>query len=374
MPQLRRQPDHALHRACLPRPLRRAAAAAASRPSSSCSPTPFRPRRSGRGLRRQRPDAGAAQPAGRRLGRRRARHRLPSRTASAEFRDGVARAIDYATALGCAAGQLPGRQARRRAPATRAAPRRWSTTCASPRRALKERRHPAADRADQHLRHPRLLPEPHRRRRWRSSTRSARTTSSCSTTSTTRSAWRASSAATLQQAPRRASRHVQLADNPGRNEPGTGEINYPFLFEHIDRIGYARLDRLRIQAARHDRRRASAGCSATRLARATTRTSGVRRTVMHCKIGFIGLGIMGAPMAGHLLKAGHALFVHDAQHAAGRTRRRPAPPPAPSARGVAEQADIIFIMVPDTPDVRGGAVRRGRRRRRASPRARPSST
>ena len=32
--------------------------------------------------------------------------------------------------------------------------------------------------------------------------------------------------------------HVQIADNPGRNEPGTGEINYPFLFRHLDRIGY----------------------------------------------------------------------------------------------------------------------------------------
>jgi hydroxypyruvate isomerase len=32
--------------------------------------------------------------------------------------------------------------------------------------------------------------------------------------------------------------HLQIADNPGRHEPGTGEINYPFLFEHIDRIGY----------------------------------------------------------------------------------------------------------------------------------------
>ena len=32
--------------------------------------------------------------------------------------------------------------------------------------------------------------------------------------------------------------HIQLADNPGRNEPGTGEINYRFLFQHIDRIGY----------------------------------------------------------------------------------------------------------------------------------------
>jgi hydroxypyruvate isomerase len=33
--------------------------------------------------------------------------------------------------------------------------------------------------------------------------------------------------------------HIQLADNPGRNEPGTGEINYSFLFAHLDTIGYA---------------------------------------------------------------------------------------------------------------------------------------
>ena len=32
--------------------------------------------------------------------------------------------------------------------------------------------------------------------------------------------------------------HMQLADTPGRHEPGTGEINYPFLFDFIDRLGY----------------------------------------------------------------------------------------------------------------------------------------
>jgi hydroxypyruvate isomerase len=32
--------------------------------------------------------------------------------------------------------------------------------------------------------------------------------------------------------------HVQIADTPGRHEPGTGEINYPFLFRHLDRLGY----------------------------------------------------------------------------------------------------------------------------------------
>jgi hydroxypyruvate isomerase len=33
--------------------------------------------------------------------------------------------------------------------------------------------------------------------------------------------------------------HIQIADNPGRHEPGTGEINYPFLFALLDRLGYA---------------------------------------------------------------------------------------------------------------------------------------
>jgi len=32
--------------------------------------------------------------------------------------------------------------------------------------------------------------------------------------------------------------HIQLADNPGRHEPGTGEINYPFLFAWLDKLGY----------------------------------------------------------------------------------------------------------------------------------------
>lgn len=68
------------------------------------------------------------------------------------------------------------------------------------------------------------------------------------------------------------------------------------------------------------------------------------------KIGFIGLGIMGAPMAGHLINAGHQLFVYtlgkmpEAISGSSATQ-------CLSARGVAERADIIFIMVPDTPDV-----------------------
>src|SRR5258706_289013 len=68
------------------------------------------------------------------------------------------------------------------------------------------------------------------------------------------------------------------------------------------------------------------------------------------KLGFIGLGIMGTPMAGHLLKAGHTLFVNTV----GNVPQELADGGVTictNARGVAERADIVFIMVPDTPDV-----------------------
>src|SRR4249920_3172259 len=59
---------------------------------------------------------------------------------------------------------------------------------------------------------------------------------------------------------------------------------------------------------------------------------------------------MGTPMAGHLMAAGHQLFVHtlgkmpDAIAGSRATQ-------CVTARGVAERADLVFLMVPDTPDV-----------------------
>ncbi len=73
-------------------------------------------------------------------------------------------------------------------------------------------------------------------------------------------------------------------------------------------------------------------------------------TFTYSKIGFIGLGIMGAPMAGHLIQAGHQLYVHTL----GRIPNAIAESSATkctSACEVAKRADIIFLMVPDTPDV-----------------------
>lgn len=68
------------------------------------------------------------------------------------------------------------------------------------------------------------------------------------------------------------------------------------------------------------------------------------------KLGFIGLGIMGAPMAGHLLAAGHTVYVNTRSQVPQELVNSTAIV-CSSAAEVASKADIIIIMVPDTPDV-----------------------
>ena len=68
------------------------------------------------------------------------------------------------------------------------------------------------------------------------------------------------------------------------------------------------------------------------------------------KLGFIGLGIMGAPMAAHLVKAGHEVFLNTRSQVPADLLTGKGVACA-SAKDVAEQADIIFLMLPDTPDV-----------------------
>ena len=68
------------------------------------------------------------------------------------------------------------------------------------------------------------------------------------------------------------------------------------------------------------------------------------------KLGFIGLGIMGAPMAGHLRAAGHDLFVTTRSQVPQALLDAGAVACATAAE-VAQKADVIFTMVPDTPDV-----------------------
>ncbi|WP_218509920.1 2-hydroxy-3-oxopropionate reductase [Variovorax sp. dw_308] len=68
------------------------------------------------------------------------------------------------------------------------------------------------------------------------------------------------------------------------------------------------------------------------------------------KIGFIGLGIMGAPMAMHLVNAGHQLYYVKRSKVNAEIAASNAVACA-SAREVAQQAEVIILMVPDTPDV-----------------------
>jgi 2-hydroxy-3-oxopropionate reductase len=67
-------------------------------------------------------------------------------------------------------------------------------------------------------------------------------------------------------------------------------------------------------------------------------------------IGFIGLGIMGKPMAGNLIKGGHTLFLYSRsgvpQELTGAGGKA-----CGSAKEVAQKSDIVITMVPDTPDV-----------------------
>src|SRR5579859_5692568 len=69
------------------------------------------------------------------------------------------------------------------------------------------------------------------------------------------------------------------------------------------------------------------------------------------KIGFIGVGIMGRPMAGHLQAAGHELLLLQHRSALPQELLDGGAVACGSARDVAAQAEVVVLMLPDTPDV-----------------------
>lgn len=77
------------------------------------------------------------------------------------------------------------------------------------------------------------------------------------------------------------------------------------------------------------------------------------------KIGFIGLGIMGKPMAGHLIDAGYELVVHNRNRDAVDELVGKGAAEAHSGKEVAEQSDIVITMLPDSPDVESVALGEG---------------
>ena len=77
------------------------------------------------------------------------------------------------------------------------------------------------------------------------------------------------------------------------------------------------------------------------------------------KIGFIGLGIMGKPMAGHLIDAGYELVVHNRNRDAVDELIGKGAAEAYSGKEVAKQSDIVITMLPDSPDVESVALGEG---------------
>src|SRR5687767_7234515 len=72
---------------------------------------------------------------------------------------------------------------------------------------------------------------------------------------------------------------------------------------------------------------------------------------MQTRIGFIGLGIMGKPMAKNLIKAGFPLVVHNRSRAAVDELVKHGAAAANSPREVASAVDVIITMLPNSPDV-----------------------
>ena len=69
------------------------------------------------------------------------------------------------------------------------------------------------------------------------------------------------------------------------------------------------------------------------------------------ELGFVGIGIMGKPMAGHLIAGGHHLHIFDVVEANLKELAGKGALTCGSSREVAEKSEVVFLMVPDTPDV-----------------------
>lgn len=68
-------------------------------------------------------------------------------------------------------------------------------------------------------------------------------------------------------------------------------------------------------------------------------------------LGFVGLGIMGRPMAANLMKGGHTVHLHSRSGVPADVAAQEGAVPCRSGREVAERSEVVFSMVPDTPDV-----------------------
>ncbi len=137
--------------------------------------------------------------------------------------------------------------------------------------------------------------------------------------------------------------HVQIADHPGRGEPGSGQLDLDRYLTVIAAAGYS-------------------GYVAAEYKPTTTteRQPGLAqpagRKLIVSTIAFIGLGIMGAPMAGHLVAAGHTVVGYNRSSGPVEALVAAGGQGAGSVAEAVREAEVIITMVPDSPDVEGVAL------------------
>ena len=150
-------------------------------------------------------------------------------------------------------------------------------------------------------------------------------TSACSPTCTT---WPSTATTSTRPSPHHADRiaHVQIADAPGRGEPGTGDLPLDRQLADLEAAGYDGWVGLEYKPTGPDRRQLRLAAAASVADALTSTDTSSETTHDMTNIAFIGLGIMGSPMAVHLAKAGHDVVGYNRtpdEDQAARRRRRP---------------------------------------------------
>ncbi len=161
--------------------------------------------------------------------------------------------------------------------------------------------------------------------------------------------------------------HVQIADSPGRGEPGTGEIHYPYVLAALEDLGYDGFVGLEYNPTT-DTTEESFGWLPRDLSGGDVAVIGPEtleeERAMADTVGFIGLGIMGKPMAKNLIEAGHELVVYNRTQEKAEELAGDGATVAASPKEVAEKSDVVITMLPGLAAGRGGPGRRRRGLRR----------